>query len=216
MVQRHVSLSLHSLPSIEMHNRLKDKTLVFKAFDRENSVTIDELIETYPELKEAKLLEVNKIMLEGMDLTTYEKSKQNQINQLHQLIEACHGKTVGEGLHPSFVKEILNSNNEIVTKMHQYHLDQDIYRQSLEHASLASCVSYFARLFCDKKEMHDLIMKKVNTYESSSNKLEFVSNILKRKRHNFGGSKQGNDDSEETVVKKPSRNDFAFDHELKR
>ena len=28
--------------------------------------------------------------------------------------------------------------------------------------------------------------------------------------------KQGNDDSEETVVKKPSRNDFAFDHELKK
>ena len=209
---------------LEMKSRLKDRTLVFKAFDRENSVTIATLNEKYPELKEAKLHEVGKIILEGMDLATYEKSEQNQINQLWQLIEACHGigSSSGQGIHPSFIKEILNSNNEIVTKMHEYHLDQDIHRQSCEHASLASCVSYFAKIFCDKKDIHEIVKEKVDSFEFQSSEMGFASRILKRKRHNSssGEDKKRNEDSGETPIKKTAKmssgNDFVFDHDLHR
>ena len=78
--------------------------------------------------------------------------------------------------------EILNSDKEIVTKMSEYHLQKDVYRQSSQYASLASCVSYFAKLSCKEKGIYQLIMDEVKSVERIFNPEGFVSRIMNRKR----------------------------------
>ena len=205
---------------LKMKRRLEDRKLVFKAFEQDNNVLIAKLMERYPDLEEAKLFDVSKVILEGIDLANYERELQNQIKCLKHYIHLCHSRVAEEdNLHPSFVTEILNSDTEIITKINKYRLEKDMYRQSCEYASLASCVSYFAKLFCNEKEMHNLIMDEVKSMEKigrSSNSIGFDSSIMKRKRP----STNANAESGEAPSKRPvtsssqdSPSNYSFERE---
>ena len=185
---------------VEMKRRFQDRKLIFQAFEQENNVLIAKLKERNPDLEEVKLCEVNKIFLEGMDSTTFQEEFQNQIKCLKRYIQLCLStNTDGKNFHPSFVTEILNSDKEIVTKMSDYHLQQDVYRQSSQYAALASCVSYFAKLSCKEKGIYKLIMDEVKSVEGILNPEGFVSRIINRKRPR---SPNENMESEETSAKK--------------
>ena len=185
---------------VEMKRRFQDRKLVYQAFEQENNVLIAKLIERNPDLEEVKLCDVNKVFLEGMDSTTFQKEFQNQIKCLKHYIQLCHNMSTNEhNLHPSFVTEILNSDKEIVTKMSDYHIQNNVYRQKCEYASLASCVSYFAKLSCKEKGIYKLIMDEVKSVEGILNPEGFVSRIINRKRPR---SPNENMKSEETTAKK--------------
>ena len=205
---------------IAMKQRLNDRKDLYKALEKNMTEMLAKLKKKYPCLEDAKLFEADQVILEGFDLKSYKIELTNQMWLLKKYIKMCSGTTPDDKLHPTFVATILDSNNEAVTKIHEYHLSKEVYSQSSEHASLGSCLSYFAKVGMEKKNVQEIITEALKACDLDGNKIDFPPKINKRKRSaSITSTSDANQDntSGETISKKPAilstMQDFAFDSE---
>ena len=153
------------------------------------------------------------------NLKSYQDELANQIKLLKSYIGLCCGKPGDKKMHPSFITEILNSNFETATKIHEYHLDLKVYHQSFEFASLGSTIQYFAKVFYERKDVYKIIKQEVDLCNLVASTLKFPANVLAKKRPRITSNNSENqgDEPEESTSKKTIRpicsfsKDFVFD-----
>ena len=141
-----------------MNTRLKDRKKLLDAMYEEDQNVIDEMKKVYPEINGVKFCEFSNAILEGKDKKSYEFELAKQIDHLKIYICMCYDKNPDEGLHPKFVEDILQFDDNFTKDIIESHLKEKISHQSNEFASLRSVWSYFRKIFnSPRKAERDLI-----------------------------------------------------------